>query len=154
MGALLYLGQGWTFDDLEESTAISAESHRLFVHDFVKIGATVLFEKYVVMPTTKDLAESCMREYNEAGMPGALGLGDATHITMEKCSARLKNSHLGGKSTFNMTVNHRRHILHTSPGLPGRWNDKSLQLVNDLLRGIDDGSILGVGSVAPLHYFC
>jgi hypothetical protein len=157
LGALRYLGRGWTFDDLEESTAISAESHRVFLHDFVKIGATVLFEKYVVMPTTRDLAETCMREYEEAGMPGALGSGDATHITMEKCSARLKNSHMGGKSTFptvafNMTVNHRRRILHTSPGLPGRWNDKTLQLFDDLFRGIEDGSILGVGSVA--HFLC
>ena len=157
LGALRYLGRGWTFDDLEESTAISAEVHRVFLHHFVKIGATVLFEKYVVMPTTRELAETCMREYEEAGMPGALGSGDGTHITMEKCSARLKNSHLGGKSTFptvafNMTVNHRRRILHTSPGLPGRWNDKTLQLFDDLFRGIEDGSILGVGSVAPCSF--
>lgn len=60
LGALRYLGRGWTFDDLEESTAISAERHRTFLHEFVKIGATVLFEKYVVMPTTKDFAETCI----------------------------------------------------------------------------------------------
>ena len=32
LGALRYLGRGWTFDDLEESTAISAEVHRVFFH--------------------------------------------------------------------------------------------------------------------------
>ena len=48
---------------------------------------------------------------------------------------------------FNITVNHRRRILLISPGLPGRWNDNTLQLSDDLFRGIEDGSILGVGSV-------
>ena len=33
LGALRYLGRGWTFDDLEESTAISAEVHRVFFHE-------------------------------------------------------------------------------------------------------------------------
>ena len=30
LGSLRYLGRSWTFDDLEESTAISRESHRVF----------------------------------------------------------------------------------------------------------------------------
>ena len=30
LGALRYLGRGWTFDDLEEATAISQEVHRVF----------------------------------------------------------------------------------------------------------------------------
>ena len=30
LGALRYLGRGWTFDDLEEATAISEEVHRVF----------------------------------------------------------------------------------------------------------------------------
>lgn len=33
LGALRYLGRGWTFDDLEESTAISREVHRVFFHE-------------------------------------------------------------------------------------------------------------------------
>ena len=30
LGALRYLGRGWTFDDCEESTAIGEETHRVF----------------------------------------------------------------------------------------------------------------------------
>ena len=30
LGSLLYLGRGWTFDDIEESTAIDEEVHRRF----------------------------------------------------------------------------------------------------------------------------
>ena len=30
LGTLRYLGRGWTFDDIEEATAISLEVHRVF----------------------------------------------------------------------------------------------------------------------------
>ena len=52
LGSLLYLGRGYTFDDLEECTAISEEVHRVFFHQFIKIGSTILYEKYVIKPTT------------------------------------------------------------------------------------------------------
>jgi hypothetical protein len=39
LGALRYLGRGWTFDDLEESTAIHEETHRVFFHLFVEWGS-------------------------------------------------------------------------------------------------------------------
>jgi hypothetical protein len=32
LGSLRYLGRGWTFDDIEESTAVSKEVHRVFFH--------------------------------------------------------------------------------------------------------------------------
>ena len=37
LGALRYLGRGWTFADLEENTAISIETHRTFFHEFVAV---------------------------------------------------------------------------------------------------------------------
>lgn len=37
LGALRYLGRGWTFDDIEESTGVSEEVHRRFFYDFVKV---------------------------------------------------------------------------------------------------------------------
>jgi hypothetical protein len=54
LGALRYLGRGWTFDDCEESTAIGEETHRVFFHEFTKIGSTVLFKKYVLPPATAE----------------------------------------------------------------------------------------------------
>jgi hypothetical protein len=112
LGALHYLGRGWTFDDCEESTAISQETHRVFFHAFIKIGSTVLFKKHVLTPTTAEELMQQAHEMNEAGCPGNAGSMDATHVTMEKCSFRLKNAHLGPKMTltartYNMTVNHR-----------------------------------------------
>lgn len=43
LSALRYLGRGWTFDDLAESTAISEEVQRNFFHEFIKFGSTTLF---------------------------------------------------------------------------------------------------------------
>ena len=52
LGSLRYLGRGWTFDDLEESTAISEETHRQFFHVFITWGSTKLFDAFVRMPQT------------------------------------------------------------------------------------------------------
>lgn len=85
----------------------------------------MLHDLWVRMPETPEQIADCMREYAEAGMDGCLGSSDATHVLMEKMEARLSNHHRGGKSknptrVFNITVNHRRRILYTSRGCPGR----------------------------------
>jgi hypothetical protein len=72
-----------------------------------------------------------MYDFNQAGFPGCIGSSDATHVVHEKCHSRLKNHHLGAKSTmatkaFNIVVNHRRKILNKTVGLLGHWNDKLL----------------------------
>ena len=47
LGSLRYLGKGWTFDDLEESTGISEEVHHNFFHIFIEYGRNVLYPHYV-----------------------------------------------------------------------------------------------------------
>ena len=98
LGTLRYLGRGWTFDDLEESTSISEDTHRRFFHVFIKYGSSHLYQKHVVYPTNYDEARTHMEEYIVAGLPGAIGSMDACHVMLEKCSHRLKQNHLGGKS--------------------------------------------------------
>lgn len=141
LGSLRYLGRGWTFDDLQEATGISAEVHRVFFHDFCEVGATILFERWVTIPGTADEVAASMAEYAAAGFPGCIGSADATHIIMEKCYARLKNQNTGAKSscttrTYNITVNHRRRILHTTKGYPGSWCDKTLIRFDSFLTDI------------------
>ena len=82
--SLRYLGRGWTFDDLEEQTAISRENHRQFFHTFIKFGSTFLFEKYVNAPLDADIAKLHGHEFNLAGIHGAIGSTDATHIAIKK----------------------------------------------------------------------
>jgi hypothetical protein len=44
--------------------------------------------------------------------------------------------------TYNVTVNHRRRILSTTGGHPATYNDKTLVLFDNFVRGIQEGSIL------------
>jgi hypothetical protein len=145
LGSLRYLGRGWTFDDLEEATHISRDVHRCFFHEFCRFGAQKLYPKYVQQPRTLLDLNACEKEYREAGFPGCIGSSDATHIPLERVSYRIRQSHLGYKMsstarTYNLTVNHRRQILHSTTGHPGRWNDKTLvrfdSFMNDLQNGV------------------
>jgi hypothetical protein len=85
-----------------------------------------------------------MGEFKEAGFDGCMGSADATHVVMEKCSARLKNQHLGGKLSqtaraYEITVNHRRRILSTTFGMPGRWNDKTVVRFDGFINMVHRG---------------
>jgi hypothetical protein len=147
LGAMRYLGRGWTFDDIEENTAISEETHRQFFHVFIEYGSTVLYERYVIAPTTAEEAAPHMHEMSLAGFHGCCGSSDATHVMMEQCAHRLKQMHKGPKlplpaRTYNITVNHRRRILHTTTGHPSRWNDKTLQLFDVFMLGVNNGTHL------------
>ena len=50
LGSLRYLGRGWTFEDIEEATCISAECHRQFLNVFLVYGSTVLYNLHVTSP--------------------------------------------------------------------------------------------------------
>ena len=147
LGSFRYLGRGFTFDDCEESTAISEEIHRLFFHRFIEIGSTVLYNKYVHTPTNADEMAMHTKEFEMAGMPGTPASSDATSIIHETCVWRLRRLHKGGKSkhptrTYNMTVNHRRRILGTTKGHPGSWNDKTIVFFDTFIKAIKRGDIL------------
>ena len=146
LGALRYLGRGWTFDDIEESTVVHEETHRQFFHVFILFGSTSLYEKHVVEPFDSEMVKSNMNEFSMAGLHGAGGSTDATHVGMEKCYHRLMNHHSGAKlkmpsRTYNLTASHRRRILSTTRGHPARWNDKTLILFDTLATGIHDGTL-------------
>ncbi len=107
---------------------ISVDVHRNFFHKFIEFGSTTLYSLHVLTPVNLADAQTNMAEYAEVGFPGCVGSTDCTHITTERCEYNLKNNHLGNKSshttrTFNLMCNHRRRILHTTRGGPGRWND-------------------------------
>jgi hypothetical protein len=146
LGSLRYLGRGWTFDDIEEATAIDEETHRQFFHIFIKFGAEYLYNLWVQAPTSADVHDH-LHEMTLAGMPGCPGSTDATHIVWHRCAYNQRQSHLGFKMphtarTFNLTVNHRRLILSTTVGYPGRWNDKTLVMFDEFVRGMYEGKVL------------
>ena len=61
------------------------EVHRVFFHKFIEFGSTTLFDRYVIAPTNFEEAKYHMHEFEEAGIPGAVGSTDATHITTQGC---------------------------------------------------------------------
>lgn len=147
LGALRYLGRGFTFDDIEECTAISCEVHRVFFHKFVDFGRNVLYPRHVSFPKTATEAETHMAEFIASGFPGCVGSSDCTHIATERCEYSLRNMHIGAKSShptrsFSLTANHRRRILHTSSGGPGSWNDQTMVRRDDFVSGIYHGLYL------------
>ena len=147
LGTLRYLGRGWTFDDLEEATAISGEVHREFCHSFIDFGSTVLFKKHVIAPINYAEAKRHMAEFSEAGLDGAVGSTDCTNVVTEGCEFNLHNQHLNQKSshtsrTFSLTANHRKRILHLTRGGPSRWNDQMMVRFDEFVSGIWEGKVL------------
>jgi len=63
VGVLRHLGRGVTFDDLEEHTRFSKETHRRFfyIDMYVEFGSTFLFEKYVKLPSDDDIESYPLR---------------------------------------------------------------------------------------------
>ena len=67
LGSLRYLGRGWTFDGISESTGVSEESHRLFFTAFVKACKANLYPKWIKRPKTDEEILDCRAEFTEAG---------------------------------------------------------------------------------------
>ena len=97
LGALRYLGRGWTFDDIEEATAMNAETIGQFFHKSVKYGSTAFYQKHVATPTTTVDAEAHICDFRKAGFPGCVSSTDTTHIALDNCSCCLKHLHKGFK---------------------------------------------------------
>ena len=148
LGALRYIGRGWTFDDLEENTSINEETHRQFLHVFIDWGSSVFFSSHVKYPTVAGSVANChMTEMESCGLHGCIASTDATHITMFRCPVLRANEHMGSKEslpsrTYNISVNHRRQILHTTKGHPARWNDKTLAIYDEFIMGVKGGNLL------------
>ncbi len=148
LGSLRYLGRGWTFDDLEEATGVHEETHRRFFHNFVSQCRHRLYKEFVRQPDTLAEIEDSQAEFEEAGFDGCIGSCDATHVIMERCPGKLKNQHIGGKLSqtaraYQITVNHRRRILSSTIGLPGKWNDKTVIRFDTFLTSIHRGELYG-----------
>jgi hypothetical protein len=147
LGALRYLGRGWTFDDIAEATGVSEESHRKFFPLFVKACRKFLYPMWVKRPETAEEVKDHMAEFKAAAFDGCIGSADVTHIITEKCHARLKNQNLGGKDShttraYQLVVNHRRQILASTVGFPGRWNDQTIVRFDDFITDIQRGNYL------------
>ncbi len=92
LDCLRYLGRGWAFDDLEEATGTSAETHQKFLHLFLVWGSSCFFNETVIAYNGNKIYVSNV-DYNLAGFPGCVGSGDATHVGLPKCYYKLAQYH-------------------------------------------------------------
>mmetsp|Transcript_4557 Transcript_4557/g.6239 ORF Transcript_4557/g.6239 Transcript_4557/m.6239 type:complete len:153 (-) Transcript_4557:18-476(-) len=60
-----------TFDDIEESTVISEEVHRVFFHKFINFGRHVLFPTFVAPSSNAEEIKAHIHECEKAGFHGA-----------------------------------------------------------------------------------
>ena len=147
LGFFRYVGRGFTFDDLEECTAISAETHRQFMLSIIQYGSSVLWNKYVIKTDNIDDAHYNSSLYKSAGFPGCVGSVDGTHVMLESCADWAQNKHKGYKlnkpsRNYNVACNHKREFLGCTRGFPATWNDKTTVLYDHFTRGIYNGEIL------------
>ena len=146
LGTLRYLGRSLTFDDIEEYTFISGEVHRNFFSIFLEYGSTVLYQKHIIDPASKMDTSLLEKLFKLAGLNGCLGSGDGTHVGMQQCPSWAMINHKGFKlaipsRNYNATVTHYHQILGTTCGHPGTWNDKTLVLFDELIRGVHEGKL-------------
>ena len=79
-------------------------------------------------------------------MNGCIGSSDGTHVGMQQCPNWATQNHKGFKLAipswnYNATVSHPHQILGTTFGHPGTFNDKTLVLFDELLRGVYEGKM-------------
>ena len=157
LGSLRYLGRGWTFDDIEEATCISRECHRQFFNVFIFYGSTVLYNLHVTLPAMNTDLSEFEHLFELAGYNGCIGSSDGTHVGMLSCASWATIAHLGPKlnipsRTYNATVTHCRQILGTTCGHPSTWNDKSIILYDDLVKGVHEGKLFHDHEFTLLEY--
>ena len=157
LGALRYIGRGFTFDDIEEATAISAEVNRVFFHLFLEFGSTVLYNNHVTVPASTTPPSEWESLFKQAGFPGCIGSSGATHVGMLKCHSWATINHKGHKlnvpsRTYNTTVSHTRQILGTTFGHPSTWNDKTVILYDEVVRNVKTGHLFNDHEFTLLEY--
>jgi hypothetical protein len=118
--------------------------HRNFFCTFIEYGSTHLYKKYVLDPASENDLSTFEKVFALAGFNGCGGSTDGTHVGMLQCPSWASVNHGGHKlatpsRNYNVTVTHAHQILGTTCGHPGSWNDKTLIMYDELIRGVNEG---------------
>jgi hypothetical protein len=146
LGTLRLLGRDCKIDCIAFQIKVSFATMQTFFHKFCAFGATILFEKHVKHPTTTRELYDNMKVYAEMGLHGAVGSMDATHVMSIRIPSSLYQVHKSFKHhhparSYNITVNHKGRILHSTRGFPARMNDQSIVRYDSFYLKILKGEI-------------
>ena len=113
LGALRMLGRACTFDDLEEVTYISPETHRRFFHAFTA-GCAAKFHRETepFLRGDEDVLNRIERLYASNGFPGCVGATDCVHIPRGRCSFAEKSWHVGKEGLVSTFSWHAKLLMH------------------------------------------
>lgn len=144
LGALRILGRGVSFDDVAEYIGVSEAVVAAFFYIFVRHWSTVQYALFVRMPMTEEELRTCEREYAMGGLNGCIGSADVCHVAWNCCRVSLFNSAKGKEGfptlAFQVIVNHRRRILHSTDGFLGSINDKTIASHDEMMMAMRTGS--------------
>lgn len=65
----------------------SAETLRVFFHQFVEKLSTELYSEWVHPPRSLAELRDVIKSYEDIGLPGCCGSTDCTHILWDRCPA-------------------------------------------------------------------
>lgn len=143
LGSLRILGRGLCFDDISESTHISERVISDFFNVFILHWSTIKFSEFVRLPRNADELAADEATYAVGGLNGCIGSADCCHVAWDRCNAHLQTLAKGKEHfptiSFQLVVNHRRRILHSSDGFLGATNDKTIARLDDYMATMRDG---------------
>ncbi len=127
--ALRHLATGHSFDGLESSFGMSAQTMRdFFWYKFLPWMMENKYEEHVFAPKSVDELHDICQEYEYAGFPGCCGSVDGVHVPWYGFKAGARAEYVGKEKhltlVFGVTVDHRYRIMHVTEAHAGATNDK------------------------------
>lgn len=110
---------------------------------FIDYGSTNLHKKHVENPASETEASAFEKVFALAGFNGCIGSIDGAHAGFLSCPSWASVNHRGQKlatpsRNCNAAVTHSHQIIGTTCGHPGSWNEKTMTLFDDLIRGVNE----------------
>lgn len=129
------------FDDVEESTNISAEVHRKFFHSFLETFRS-LESDYIYGARSQEEFFNHQLVYADCGLPGCCGSCDCTHIPWGRAPFENQHKFKGVKGyptlSFEVIVTHDGRCISVSDGYPGSFNDKQIMRGDVFIQNLLD----------------
>ena len=127
--ALRHLATGHSFDGLESSFGMSAQTMRdFFWYKFLPWMMENKYEEHVFAPKSVDELHDICQEYEYAGFPGCCGSVDGVHVPWYGFKAGARAEYVGKEKhptlVFGVTVDHCYRIMHVTRAHAGATNDK------------------------------
>ena len=130
MGSLAILGGSYTtFRQIPTLTNIGSTEHTNFFLKFVDLLWRIS-DDYIFLPKDEEQLRRVMRQYEEMGLPGAMGSVDVVHVKWSRCPAGDYNRAKGKESypsvAFECISDFNRRICSVFGPQFGSRNDKHI----------------------------